>query len=76
MLQDNFDRSSVILSLGGGVVGDIAGFISATYLRGIKYYQISTTLLAMVDSSIGGKTGLNFSNTKNIGSIYQLKGHS
>ena len=75
MLKDNFDRSSIILSLGGGVVGDIAGFISATYLRGIKYYQIPTTLLAMVDSSIGGKTGLNFSNTKNIiGSIYQPAG--
>lgn len=72
MLEKNFDRSSVVLSLGGGVVGDIAGFVSATYMRGIRYHQIPTTLLAMVDSSIGGKTGLNFSKTKNIiGSIYQ-----
>jgi len=72
LLESNCDRSSIILALGGGVVGDIAGFVASTYLRGIKYYQIPTTLLAMVDSSIGGKTGLNYLRTKNIiGTIYQ-----
>ena len=72
LLECNCDRSSIILALGGGVVGDIAGFVASTYMRGIKYYQIPTTLLAMVDSSIGGKTGLNYLRTKNIiGTIYQ-----
>jgi len=75
LLESNCDRSSIILALGGGVVGDIAGFVASTYLRGIKYYQIPTTLLAMVDSSIGGKTGLNYLRTKNIiGTIYQPDG--
>lgn len=64
-------KDSLIIALGGGVVGDLAGFIAATYLRGIPYIQIPTTLLAMIDSSIGGKTGINTSYGKNlIGTIY------
>ena len=74
MIECECDRKSFIISLGGGVVGDIAGFISSTYMRGIDYIQIPTTLLSMVDSSIGGKTGVNTSLGKNlIGSIYQPK---
>ena len=66
------DRSSVVLALGGGVVGDLAGFVASTFMRGIKYYQIPTTLLSMVDSSIGGKTGINTKQGKNlIGSYHQ-----
>jgi len=60
--------------LGGGVVGDITGFVAATFMRGVDYIQIPTTLLAMVDSSIGGKTGINLDSGKNlVGSIYQPK---
>lgn len=66
------DRKSVIISLGGGVTGDIAGFAASTYMRGIEYIQIPTTLLAMVDSSIGGKTGYDFDGVKNlIGTFHQ-----
>jgi len=66
------DRDTLILALGGGVVGDVAGFIAATFLRGVAYIQIPTTLLAMVDSSVGGKTGINTKQGKNlIGIIYQ-----
>lgn len=72
MLACSCDRAILIVALGGGVVGDIAGFIAATYLRGVPYLQIPTTLLAMVDSSIGGKTGVNTNYGKNlIGVIYQ-----
>jgi len=68
------DRSSIILALGGGVVGDLAGFVASTFMRGLKYYQIPTTLLSMVDSSIGGKTGLNTLEGKNlIGTYHQPK---
>lgn len=75
MIELNCDRSTTIISLGGGVVGDVAGFIASTFMRGVKYYQIPTTLLSMVDSSIGGKTGINISEGKNlIGTIYQPKG--
>ena len=71
MINNNIDRKSVIISLGGGVVGDIAGFVASTYMRGIKIIQIPTTLLAQVDSSIGGKTGIDFLNKKNIiGTFY------
>ncbi len=66
ILSKHFDRDAFILALGGGVVGDIAGFIAATYMRGISYIQIPTTLLAMVDSSIGGKTSINTSLGKNL----------
>ncbi len=69
------DRTATILALGGGVVGDVAGFVAATFMRGIEYFQIPTTLLAMVDSSIGGKTGINTAEGKNlIGAIFQPKG--
>jgi len=68
------DRSSIFLVLGGGVVGDATGFAAATFMRGIEYYQIPTTLLAMVDSSIGGKTGINLDAGKNlVGAIWQPK---
>ncbi len=74
MIDFGCDRSTTIISLGGGVVGDVSGFVAATFLRGINYIQIPTTLLAMVDSSIGGKTGINISKGKNlVGAIYQPK---
>lgn len=71
-LKEKLDRNSCIIALGGGVVGDIAGFVAATYLRGISLIQVPTTLLAMVDSSIGGKVGVDMAEAKNyVGSIYQ-----
>ena len=66
------DRSSVVVALGGGVVGDLAGFLAATYLRGVRLIQAPTSLLAMVDSSVGGKTGINLPQGKNlVGAFYQ-----
>ena len=68
------DRSATFLALGGGVVGDATGFIAASFMRGVDYIQIPTTLLAMVDSSIGGKTGVNLPEGKNlVGAIWQPK---
>jgi len=67
-------RDTLIIALGGGVVGDLAGFIASTYMRGIPYVQVPTSLLAMVDSSVGGKTGINTSYGKNlIGAFWQPK---
>ena len=72
MLDCQFTRKSVIIALGGGVVGDIAGFCASIYMRGIHWIQLPTTLLAQVDSSVGGKTGVNMPQGKNvIGSFYQ-----
>ena len=72
LYENKFDRNDYIIALGGGVAGDMAGFAAATYLRGIKFIQIATTLLAQVDSSVGGKTGVNLSCGKNlVGAFYQ-----
>ena len=72
LLKKNFSRDSIIISLGGGVVGDLAGFVAATYLRGVKFIQIPTTLIAQTDSSVGGKVGVNHRLGKNlIGAFYQ-----
>lgn len=66
-MQDKYySREDKIIAFGGGVVGDLSGFIASTYMRGMDYIQVPTTLLACVDSSVGGKTAINFSNTKNI----------
>lgn len=72
IIEANFDRKSVIMSLGGGVVGDLAGFIAASFMRGVPFVQIPTTLLAQTDSSVGGKVGINHRLGKNlIGAFYQ-----
>eukprot|EP01137_Pigoraptor_chileana_P019149 Opistho-2@79762 len=72
MLTVQCNRDTCVVALGGGVVGDLTGFVAATYLRGVPFVQIPTTLLAMVDSSIGGKTGLDTVHGKNlIGSFHQ-----
>lgn len=74
MVEMGCDRSSVLLALGGGVVGDLGGFVAATYMRGIAFIQVPTTLLAMIDSAIGGKTAVNLAAGKNlVGAIYQPK---
>ncbi|MCP4097077.1 MAG: 3-dehydroquinate synthase [Planctomycetaceae bacterium] len=72
MVDFNTDRQSVVVALGGGVVGDLAGFLAASFARGIRFIQIPTTLLAQVDSSVGGKVGVNLPSAKNmVGAFWQ-----
>ena len=74
LIQNHFDRHDLMIALGGGVVGDLTGFTAATYLRGIDFIQVPTSLLSQVDSSIGGKTGVDFMQYKNmVGAFYQPK---
>ena len=72
LIEEKLDRKSLIIALGGGVVGDLAGFGAATYLRGIDFIQVPTTLLSQVDSSVGGKTGVDLEQYKNmVGAFHQ-----
>ena len=74
MLEHSFSRKDCVVAVGGGVVGDLAGFAASAYMRGIDFYNIPTTLLSQIDSSIGGKTAINFGGVKNIvGAFYQPK---
>ncbi len=72
LILEHFDRKDILAALGGGVVGDLTGFTAATYLRGIRFIQIPTTLLSQVDSSIGGKTGVDFDNWKNMVGAFHM----
>jgi 3-dehydroquinate synthase len=75
MLEQGTDRKSVVVAVGGGVVGDLAGFVAATFARGLRFVQVPTTLLAQVDSSVGGKVGINLSGGKNmVGAFWQPGG--
>ncbi|MEW6652475.1 MAG: 3-dehydroquinate synthase [Bacteroidota bacterium] len=72
LVKNNFGRDTLIIAIGGGITGDIVGFAASTFGRGVQFVQVPTTLLAAVDSSVGGKTGINYGKTKNlIGSFYQ-----
>ena len=75
LAQRNATRGSVLVALGGGVVGDLAGFVATTYARGLPFWQIPTTLIAQVDSSVGGKVGINLPQAKNmVGAFWQPAG--
>jgi 3-dehydroquinate synthase len=72
LLKNNFGRDTVLIAIGGGVTGDLAGYAASTFMRGIQLVHVPTTFLAMIDSSIGGKTGINFNKKKNlVGTFYQ-----
>ena len=74
MLKSKCDRNSLVISIGGGITGDISSFAASIFMRGVDYVHIPTTLLSMVDSSVGGKTGINYRSGKNlIGTFYQPK---
>ncbi len=74
LIEEKFDRKDLLIALGGGVVGDVTGYTAATYLRGVDFIQIPTTLIAQSDSSIGGKTGVDFDGYKNmVGAFYMPK---
>jgi 3-dehydroquinate synthase len=74
-LEFGADRKTIVIALGGGVVGDLAGFVAASFTRGLNFIQVPTTLLAQVDSSVGGKTGINLSSAKNmVGAFWQPRG--
>ncbi len=70
LAENNFSRKDIIIAFGGGVVGDLAGFVSSSYVRGISYIQIPTTLLSQVDSSVGGKTAINLKSGKNLAGAF------
>jgi len=70
LARNKLTRSDLIIALGGGIVGDVAGFVAASFLRGIDFVQVPTTLLSMVDSSVGGKTGVNLSAGKNLAGAF------
>lgn len=70
LAQKGYNRADVVVALGGGVIGDLAGFVSAVYLRGIRYVQVPTTLLAQIDSAVGGKTAVNLSEGKNLAGAF------
>ena len=72
LIEQQFDRKDMLVALGGGVVGDMTGFAAATYLRGIDFIQIPTSLLAQLDSSIGGKTGVDFEQYKNMVGAFKM----
>ena len=72
LINEKFDRKDLLIALGGGVVGDMTGFAAATYLRGIDFIQVPTTLLAQADSSIGGKTGVDFDGYKNMVGAFKM----
>ena len=70
MLDCGFNRGDCVIAVGGGVVGDLSGFVAACYMRGVDFYNVPTTLLSQVDSSVGGKTAVNFGGIKNIVGVF------
>ena len=75
MLENGLTRGDAVVAVGGGVVGDLSGFVAASYMRGVDFYNVPTTLLSQVDSSVGGKTAVNLSGIKNcVGAFWQPKG--
>jgi 3-dehydroquinate synthase len=74
LLEGGFTRTDCVIAVGGGVVGDLVGFVAASYMRGVDFYNIPTTLLSQVDSSVGGKVAVDLGNVKNtVGAFYQPK---